>query len=118
MLRSYGLKFLPSIDLTRSSRETVRPADLINASSATPVITGASISGKRLIVSGQSFDDGAKLFLNGDKQKKTENDETSPSTTLIARKSGNQIGAGQTVSLQVRNNDNTLSNEYLFSRTV
>jgi len=98
---SIGLDGLPSSD-----------------TSVTPVITGASISGKRLIVTGQSFDDGAKLFLNGDKQKKTENDETSPSTTLIARKAGNQISAGQTVNLQVRNNDNTLSNEYLFTRSV
>ena len=85
-------------------------------SSPTPVITGAAISGKRLIVTGQSFDDGAKLFLNGDRQKKTENDETSSTTVLIARKAGNQISAGQTVTLQVRNSDNTLSNEYSFTR--
>ena len=65
-----------------------------------------------------NFDDGAKSFLNGDRQKKTENDETNPTTVLIARKAGKLISAGQTVSLQVRNSDNTLSNEYSFTRPV
>jgi hypothetical protein len=89
-----------------------------DASSPVPMITGASISGKRLIVTGENFDPDAKLFMNGTKQKKTENDETNPKTTLIARKAGKQIGAGQTVILQVRNLDNTLSNEYSFTRAV
>ena len=200
MLRSYGLKFRPRIDFTRSSRETMRPAARIRASrrpnstvvsescsparvalrvplssstspadntkgtrntrnnqdgifngggsqlildvsqtgqsyAATfniglegvpdtgvsippPVITGASISGKRLIVTGQNFDSGATLFMNGDRQRKTGNDETNPTTVLIARKAGNLISAGQTVILQVRNSDNTLSNEYSFTRAV
>ena len=89
-----------------------------DASSPVPVITGASISGKRLIVIGENFDSDAKLFMNGVKQKKTENDETNPSTILIARKAGKQIGAGETVSLQVRNLDNTLSNELSFTRAA
>lgn len=89
-----------------------------DASSPAPVISGATISGKRLFVMGQNFDSGAKVFLNGEKQKKTENDETNPTTVLIARKAGNLISAGQTVTLQVRNLDNTLSNEYSFTRAV
>jgi protocatechuate 3,4-dioxygenase beta subunit len=88
------------------------------ASIPPPVITAARINGKRLIVTGQNFDDGAKVFLNGDRQKKTENDETNPTTVLIARKAGNLVSAGQTVSLQVRNTDNTLSNEYSFTRPI
>ena len=85
---------------------------------AEPVVSGASISGKRLIVNGQNFDTGAKVYLNGERQKKTENDETSPSTVLIARKAGALIGTGETVVLQVRNADNTLSNQYSFTRPV
>jgi len=69
-------------------------------------------------VTGQNFAAGAKVFLNGDRQKKTENDETNPTTVLIARKAGNLVSAGQTVSLQVRNTDNTFSNEYSFTRPI
>jgi hypothetical protein len=87
-------------------------------SSADLVVSGASISGKRLIVTGQNFDNGAKVYLNGEKQKKTENDEVSPSTILIARKASNLVGAGETVVLQVRNADNTFSNQYSFTRPV
>jgi len=86
-------------------------------SSAAPFITGASISSKRLLVTGQNFDNGAKIYLNGERQKKTENDETNPANLLIARKSGNLINAGETVMLQVRNADNTFSNQYSFTRS-
>ena len=88
------------------------------SSNAEPVVSGASISGKRLIVTGQNFDTGAKVYLNGERQKKTENDETSPSTVLIAKKAANLISSGETVVLQVRNADNTFSNQYSFTRPV
>ena len=58
------------------------------ASGPPPEINGASLDGKRLIVTGQNFDTGAKVFLDGERQKKTENDETNPTTVLIARKAG------------------------------
>ncbi len=83
---------------------------------ATPTISGASVDGKKLIITGANFDLGARIFLNGEKQKKTANDETNPTTILIARKAGNLITPGQTVSLQVRNSDNALSDEFMFTR--
>jgi protocatechuate 3,4-dioxygenase beta subunit len=83
--------------------------------SGPPVISGTTVSGKQLIVKGQNFDSGAKVFLNGSKQK-TGNDEASPSAILIAKKAGKKIGAGDTVTLQVRNSDNSLSTEYQFTR--
>jgi protocatechuate 3,4-dioxygenase beta subunit len=88
------------------------------ASGATPTISGASVDGKKLIVTGANFDLGSKIFLNGEKQKKTANDEASPTTVLIARKAGNLITPGQTVALQVRNSDNTLSDEFEFTRPL
>ena len=82
-----------------------------------PVISGAVVSGKKLIVSGLNFSSGAKVFLNGDKQK-TSNDDTNPATVLIAKKAGKKINPGDAVTLQVRNSDNTLSGEYSFTRPV
>ncbi|MFP5264835.1 MAG: intradiol ring-cleavage dioxygenase [Blastocatellia bacterium] len=80
-----------------------------------PVISGAAVSGKQLIVTGQNFDAGAKVFLNGDKQK-TSNDDSSPTTMLIAKKAGKKINAGDSVTLQVRNSDDSLSAEFPFTR--
>jgi protocatechuate 3,4-dioxygenase beta subunit len=82
-----------------------------------PVISGASVTGKQLIVTGQNFDSGAKVYLNGDKQK-TSNDGSSPTTVLIAKKAGKKINVGDGVTLQVRNSDNSLSTEYQFTRAV
>ena len=42
------------------------------------------------------------VFLNGERQKKTFNDQSNPATKLIARKSGKKIAPGETVTLQVR----------------
>jgi hypothetical protein len=57
-----------------------------------------------------------KVYLNCDKQK-TTNDDASPTTILIAKKAGKKINVGDTVTLQVRNSDNSLSAEYQFTRT-
>jgi uncharacterized delta-60 repeat protein len=82
-------------------------------------ITGAEVQGKRLIVYGKNFEMGAELLMNGEKQKKTFNDDVNPTTVLIAKKSGKKkIAPGQTVTLQVRNPDGTLSNEFLYTRPV
>lgn len=39
-------------------------------------------------------------------------------TLLIARKAGKLISPGQTVTLQVRNSNNSLSNEFQFTRAL
>ena len=81
-----------------------------------PRISSASVEGKALIVKGTDFDDGAKILLNGEVQKKTANDETSPTTTLIAKKAGKLIGLGESVTLQVQNAGGSLSNVFTFTR--
>ncbi len=78
-------------------------------------ITGASIKGKKLFVTGDRFSSGAVIILNGEQQK-TENDGASPTTLLIARRAGKQIPVGQAVTVQVRNPDGALSNEFIFTR--
>jgi hypothetical protein len=81
-----------------------------------PQIAAAEVDHKRLIVEGSNFQPGAELYLDGQKQKKTRNDDLSPSTRLIARKSGKRIAPGQTVSLIVRNPDGKSSLEFKLTR--
>jgi hypothetical protein len=85
-------------------------------STGPPLISSARIQGKQLIITGQNFDMGALLFMDGAKVKKTGNDETNPSTVMVARKGGTLISPGQSVSLQIKNTDGTLSESFSFTR--
>jgi hypothetical protein len=76
----------------------------------------AEIQGKHLLVIGSGFDSGAKILLDGAVQKKTRNDDVNPTGALIGKKVGKKIARGQTVTLQVRNSDGTLSNQLIFTR--
>jgi photosystem II stability/assembly factor-like uncharacterized protein len=89
-----------------------------NETVAMPEITGAEVHGKQLYVYGKNFDNGAALMMNGEKQKKTFNDEVTPATMLVAGKSGRNIAPGETVTLQVRNSDGSMSNQFSFTRPV
>jgi len=86
--------------------------------SGAPLITEAAVVKKQLQVMGENFAFEAQLLMDGAKQKKTFNDDVNPSTLLVARKSGKFIEPGQTVILQVRNPDGTLSNEFSFTRPL
>jgi endo-1,4-beta-xylanase len=78
-----------------------------------PKITGASRNGKRLIITGELFEDGAQLFINGEKQNKVSNDSQSPATTIVARKAGKIVKAGDI--LQVKNPDGLFSNQFTYT---
>jgi photosystem II stability/assembly factor-like uncharacterized protein len=78
-------------------------------------ITGAFVYRGKLYVFGDKFEEGAKILLNGEKEK-TRNAFYNPTATLIGRRAGNKIVRGQTVTLQVRNPDGTLSPEFTFTR--
>jgi hypothetical protein len=82
-----------------------------------PVIIGAGVSGKRLLVDGNGFDSGAKILIDNEPQK-TVNDEQNPSTLLVGKKAGKKIAPGQSVTLQVKNSDGSLSNEFRFTRVA
>jgi hypothetical protein len=88
-------------------------AELYDNSTALPQITGASISGKALYVEGQNFDEGAKVYLNDEKQKTANETST---TLLRCKKAGKQIERGTTVRLKVRNSDGTESAEFFYTR--
>ena len=81
-----------------------------------PLITGAMVDGKKLIVMGLNFGMGARVYLNGEKQKKTFNDPGNPTMTLIAKKSGKKIDSGQMVDLEIRNQDGGVSPVFKFTR--
>ena len=87
------------------------------APSAAATVTSAYVSGKNLIVTGINFSADAIVFIDGQRYKKTDNDEANPSTMLVVRKAGKNIGVGQTVGIQVRNSDNTLSTVFSYTRT-
>jgi dienelactone hydrolase len=80
-----------------------------------PAITGASVVGKKLLVTGNGFEQKAVIVMNG-KEQKTKNDEQNPTALLIAKKAGKKIDPGQTVSLQVKNPSGSASPEILFTR--
>jgi hypothetical protein len=95
----------------QASRITITQAGIDNR----PVITSASVSGKKLFVSGRLFADGAAILLDDGKQK-TSNDEANPGGLLIAKKAGKKIARAQTVALRVRNPDGGLSDSFGFTR--
>jgi beta-propeller repeat-containing protein/IPT/TIG domain-containing protein len=78
-------------------------------------ISRAEIQGKNLLIFGSGFDAGAKILLNGEQQK-TRNDDVNPTGALFGKKVAKKITPGETITLQVRNSDGALSNEFRFTR--
>ena len=77
-----------------------------------PRINNVTTDGKRLIVEGRDFQQGARILVNDKFLKKTSNDPTTPSLKLIDQKGGKKIRPGQIV--QVENPDSSRSNEFRF----
>jgi photosystem II stability/assembly factor-like uncharacterized protein len=82
---------------------------------ALPRVIAVTVEGKKLVVSGEGFDSGAVILINNTAQK-PQNSEASPTTVLISKKGANKIPVGQSVMIQVRNPDGTLSNAVPFVR--
>jgi hypothetical protein len=74
----------------------------ITIQTTTPQITGVRRKGKKLFVTGERFDIGAVILLDGEPQK-TANDESNPTGSLIAKKAGKRIGATDVVTIEVQN---------------
>jgi hypothetical protein len=66
-----------------------------------PKIASARLKGKKLILIGENFADGAMILVNGEPQG-TRNDLENPSTTLIAKRAGNAIPSNTFVTIQVQ----------------
>ena len=82
-----------------------------------PKVVKATLQGKKLIVTGESFENGAVILIDNLDQE-TQNDDTHPSTTLISRKAGKKIAPGQTVTIRVRNADGQMSDGFAFTRSL
>jgi hypothetical protein len=79
-----------------------------------PVISLASVAGKKLFVVGENFHSGAVILINGIGQK-TRNDDQNPQTTLIGKKAGKKKNLKPGDRIQVRNPDFTTSEEFIFT---
>lgn len=73
-----------------------------------PRIIGASRSGKKLFVTGENFDTGAKIIVNEVEQKTSYNS----SASLTGKKAGKTIRPGDRV--RVRNSDGSFSPEHIY----
>jgi len=85
------------------------------SNSQQPQVTNAVVTGKRLTVEGQSFDQGAVIVIGGT-DLPTINDSQNPSSMLVSKKGGKRIAMGQQVTIQVRNSDGTMSSPYSYTR--
>ena len=92
-----------------------RGAYRVRLAAFTSRITGATANGKKLTVTGENFDTGAVVLVNGQEQG-TRNDDGNPKGVLIAKKGGKKIGSGDTVTLRVRNGDGSLTPDFGFTR--
>ena len=59
----------------------------------------------------------ARWFSFDGMQQRTTAGDANPTTILVAKKVLGKIAPGQSVSIQVRNADGTLSNEFAFTRS-
>jgi hypothetical protein len=80
-----------------------------------PKISGATVDGKNLIVSGEDFEEGAVIVLDGQDQRTLSSDQN-PTGSLTGKKTAKRIAPGQPVNLQVRNPDGVLSPTFPFQR--
>lgn len=78
-----------------------------------PSIRAFSIAGKGLFVSGDSFDAGAVILLNGEEQP-TENDKQIPNGSLFGKTAGKRIRNNPDIKIQVRNANGRLSQEVTY----
>ena len=80
-----------------------------------PTVTGATLKGKKLIVTGEGFSADSRILIDGVEQQ-TSSDDQDPGTLIS--KAGKKIKSGGAVMIQVRNSDGAMSNEFSFSRAV
>jgi hypothetical protein len=80
-----------------------------------PRIINAAVSGKKLLVFGFNFDDGAEILIESQKQK-TSNGDNQQGMSLVAKKAGKMIERGQQVTLTVKNANGSVSDAFLFRR--
>jgi hypothetical protein len=96
----------------RSGRFSIHGSD-------TPVllrVTDVSISGKKLIITGDGFRQGSKVEVNGNPEKTKSGEDAEHE--LVCKKAGKKIERGSTVSIVVRNPDGTQSEPFTYTRPL
>ena len=78
-----------------------------------PKILNVRRSGKNLLMSGESFQMGAVVFINGERQK-TRNDDENPTSLLVAKKAGKRLPLDAVVAIQVENSAAAKSDSFAF----
>ena len=86
----------------------------VSASSG-PTISKVTLTGKKMIIEGENFAQGARIILDGEPQQ-TTNDAARPASKLISKKAGKKVRGGQEVMIQVQNPDGKMSDQYRFLR--
>jgi len=79
-----------------------------------PVVIAVSIDRKNLVITGQNFDPGSLVLVNGTDWR-TLHDDQNPGS-LVAKKAAKRIVSGQRVVVQVRNSNGLLSPEFAYVR--
>lgn len=73
-----------------------------------PQVTSARLKGKKLIVTGANFSEGAVIFVDGEAVV-TRSNPDDPSGTLIAKKAGKKITPDTVVAISVQNDGGVMS---------
>ncbi|HTG18173.1 MAG TPA: hypothetical protein VK747_23200 [Blastocatellia bacterium] len=81
-----------------------------------PDLGRVRLKGKKLIVNGRGFSDGATIVINNEAVV-TRNDSESPTTKLIAKKAGKKIPFDTTVRIYVENPDTGFTESLSYFRT-
>ncbi len=81
-----------------------------------PTVRDSVLKGNKLIVTGDNFDEGALIVLDGEEQR-TRNDDQNPKSRLTGKKAGNKIAPGQSVMIRVKNPNGMISLEFKFARS-
>ncbi|HKG21694.1 MAG TPA: SBBP repeat-containing protein [Blastocatellia bacterium] len=89
---------------------------IVKIASDRPQITGASLSGKKLVVTGENFQPGALILINGAPQGNTKNDGQNPSAILFSKKAKKSLPSDREVELRVKNPDAAVSDPFPFRR--
>ena len=93
-------------------------SDSLAAARQEPRVTEARLNGKKLVVFGENFSEGAIIIIDGEPAK-TRNDTDNPSGVLIAKKAGKWIPPGKIVKIAVLNKTGALSLTFnLFSGLI
>jgi photosystem II stability/assembly factor-like uncharacterized protein len=78
------------------------------SSDDSPWIRSIAVEGKRLLVIGDSFDNGAVILLDGEPQK-TNNASGNPTRVLVGKKAGKKVKKKPETRIQIRNANGKLS---------